>query len=98
MLDQYSTEKMEIQLHIIETLGRCGGIEQIEELHTLGKKSLNPIIKTAVRETIQQIQSRLGDVEKGWLSVEELTETDGGLSMANEAEKGSLSIHKKKPS
>ncbi|MCP4134465.1 MAG: hypothetical protein GY754_26060 [bacterium] len=91
-----NTSNLEIQLRIIETLGQCGGIEQIEQLHALPKKSLNLTISSAVRKAIEQIQSRLGDVEKGWLSVEDPVETDGALSMMIEAEEGSLSLHKEK--
>ncbi|MCP4131053.1 MAG: HEAT repeat domain-containing protein [bacterium] len=79
-------------LSVITALGSCGTVESVETLYTLAKKSSFPAVKNAAQNSIQQIQSRLGTAENGWLSIEELSETDGALSFSDSATEGSLSI------
>jgi len=76
---------------IINALAVCGRINAVEKLFKLGKNSLNPFTQRRVKEAILRIQSRLGAVEKGWLSLSQLEEMEGALSLADLAGKGALS-------
>ncbi len=76
----------------VDTLATCGNVQSVGKLLQLSGKSINPFFRNRINETVLQIQSRLGSVEKGWLSVSELKESDGALSIADAADEGALSI------
>ncbi len=61
------------------------------DLLHIGKSSLNPFMRNAVQKAVAQIQSGLGDVDNGWLSLPEPDPEDGALSIDNDAGEGSLS-------
>ena len=79
----------------MRALGTCGTIESMEKLHNLSKKGSGSKIREEATAAMGQIQSRLG-VDGGWLSVAELGETDGALSVAKENVEGALSMTDKK--
>ncbi|MCP4137831.1 MAG: HEAT repeat domain-containing protein [bacterium] len=80
---------------LVEALGTCGTIGEVESLYAFGKGSLNPFTRNAVEKAIANIQSRLGHVEKGWLSVKEPGGTEGSLSMSSDVGEGALSMDEK---
>jgi hypothetical protein len=79
-------------MNAVNALGTCGTREAVEPLLRLAKSSINPFTRNAVQKSIGQIQSRLGDVQNGWLSMDDLSEKDGALSVSDEAGVGSLSL------
>ncbi|PKL38895.1 MAG: hypothetical protein CVV44_08480 [Spirochaetae bacterium HGW-Spirochaetae-1] len=82
---------------VIGALGTCGNLDIMERLYTLYKNSLHPGIREEASRAMSKIQGRFG-VERGWLSVAELAGTEGGLSLADEAGEGSLSLTEEKES
>ncbi len=76
----------------VEALATCGNIQSVEKLLHRGGKSINPFFRSRVNESVLKIQSRFGSVEKGWLSVSELSGTEGELSLTDLAGEGSVSI------
>ncbi len=91
-------EKNESQYrnYLIEALGNCGRVNAVEKLLEIGKSTLNPLLRSSVKEAIIKIQSRLGNADKGWLSVTQLDEIDGALSLADRVTDGSLSLVNKR--
>ena len=77
----------------IETLSRIGTVKAVEPLYELSKQRG---FKRPARVAIDSIQSRLGDVEAGRLSLAPNVDTDGALSLAGDPEKsGGLSLEEK---
>jgi HEAT repeat protein len=72
-------------------LGTIGTVAAVEPLlpHTKGLLT-DADLKRAAREAIEKIQSRLGDVEAGRLSLSEVAQRDGALSLSEEAGKLSM--------
>jgi hypothetical protein len=91
LLTELERESSALTSNIVEALGTCGQVEAVERLYKIGKSRFSPVIRSTVKEAIARIQSRLGDVEKGWLSVSQLQDAEGALSLADEAGKGALS-------
>lgn len=74
----------------IEALATLGTIRAVEPLHGLAERGR---FKRAARGAIESIQSRLGDVESGRLSLAPTIDPDGALSLAADPEKaGGLSL------
>jgi hypothetical protein len=97
LLVELEKENPGFTLYIIEALGTCGQVEAVEKLFKTGKKTLNLITRRKVKEAITRIQSRLGDVEKGWLSMTYLQDIDGALSLDSDPGEGALSAAEEKP-
>jgi len=76
----------------INALASCGKREAVEPLYKLNKTVFNPAAKNLIQEAISKIQSRLGTVDMGALSIAEHTEKDGALSISDEKEIGGLSL------
>lgn len=76
----------------VGALGTCGDIYAVEKLLHLAEHSINPFFRSMINDSIARIQSRLGDVEKGWLSVSEVRKNEGDLSLADGASEGAMSI------
>ena len=76
---------------ILKSLGEFGTIKSVEKLHKLAKSTLNPMQKREYSGIIAQIQSRLGNAEKGWISVVDDEKLDGALSKEEVDKKGLLS-------
>lgn len=70
-------------------LGLCGDIDAVEPL--LALENRRGALGLQARLSIEQIQSRLGDVERGGLSLAARAEAGGELSVAGEAE-GDLAL------
>ena len=75
----YFREK-DVVLRAIQALGDCGTVESVEKLCVLEKSSRNAETRSAARESIARIQSRLEPGDRGWLSVSELREGECMLS------------------
>jgi hypothetical protein len=80
---------------IVETavrlLGDLGTVRSVEPLLDLSKLIfIDPSLKRTARIALGEIQSRLGDVDRGRLSIVRLAEDEGALSLA--ADEGALSI------
>ena len=82
----------EVRLSVIRALGACGDVNAVEPLYKMAEDSINPFLSNAIQKSIAKIQSRIGGAEKGWLTVDSLSEKDGGLSISDNADSGSLSI------
>ena len=79
-----------VRLAAIEALGKIGTIAAVEPLHALTKRMR---FKRSARVAIAGIQSRLGDVESGRLSLVPAIDPSGALSLAGDPEKaGGLSL------
>jgi hypothetical protein len=76
---------------IIATLGTCGTKDAIEPIYKKAKASMNPFLRNAAQKAIGQIKSRITDGDTGWLSMYELSEEEGSLSISDEASEGALS-------
>ena len=92
LIDELPKADPDLAVNLIEALGACGTVKAVEILHRYSKNTYGALIMNAVNKAIAQIQSRLGDVDKGWLSVEPISETDGALSISDEAGEGALSV------
>ncbi|MCP4136553.1 MAG: HEAT repeat domain-containing protein [bacterium] len=92
LIEQLKEKDLSIRFQLIETLGECGSVDDIDKLLRVSKKTLNPLVKNAVKKAIFQIKSRSGSGEKGWLSGNEPSEKEGGLSLADDMVEGALSI------
>ncbi len=92
LMVRLNDEDSDIRLLAIRALASCGTVSAVEPLHKLAGDTLNPMVRIATLKAIERIQSRLGNVERGWLSVAELSDREGALSMADGAGKGSLSM------
>ena len=74
----------------IDALGRLGTIRAVEPLHELAKRLR---FKRSAQGAIDSIQSRLGDVESGRLSLAPTIDPLGALSLAGDTDKaGGLSL------
>jgi hypothetical protein len=91
LLDLLDQEDDELQTAAVEALGHAGTTAAVEPLLELTGSFLNSDLKRAAREAIARIQSRLGDVEAGRLTLAELTEQAGALSFPGEGGELSLS-------
>ena len=75
---------------VIEALGTLGTIKAVEPLHELTEQRR---FRRPARVAIDSIQSRLGDVESGRLSLAPTIDPEGALSLAGAPEKaGGLSL------
>jgi hypothetical protein len=84
-------EELDRLLPAIEALGRIGTARAVEPLQKRREGLLTASrLKDAAKEAIRQIQSRLGDVDAGRLSLVETSQGSGDLSLAEEP--GSLSL------
>lgn len=79
LVEILETSPSSIKRDVVTALATCGNIQAVEKLCVLEKKTLNPKFRKEIRETINQIQSRLGDAEKGWLSTVEVKGKDGKI-------------------
>ena len=80
-------DQVPLQLKVVEALSTLGTARSVEPLLKLVGGTT---IKTSAREAIRRIQSRLGDVDAGRLSIVESADGAGSLSLAPEP--GGLSI------
>ncbi|MCP4136554.1 MAG: hypothetical protein GY754_36630 [bacterium] len=90
--EQLQENNPEFRLLIIKMLSDLGSLNDVELLFRFGKSVNNPHVNEAVRRAILQIQVRNNTGEKGWLSVNEPSEKEGGLSMADPDIEGGLSV------
>ncbi|MCP4132006.1 MAG: HEAT repeat domain-containing protein [bacterium] len=100
-LNTFLLEKLHIKEYkifslVIEALGTCGNLDAVEPLYEMTKYSSDSPVREAAKKAIGLIQSRHGQGDKGWLSMTELSETDGALSISDKAEKGALSVNREK--
>ncbi len=77
---------------VMEALGFCGRVESVEKIYRTGKSSFNPFVRSAAARAIGRIQSRLGGVEAGWLTLSEISGAEGGLSLQEESGRGGLTL------
>lgn len=75
----------EVQLYSAESLGAIGSAMAVEPLLGLANSFGRPQVRKAARGAIGRIQSRLGDVEAGRLSLAEDHALAGALSVAEVA-------------
>jgi len=95
LIGQLNKEKSILLMKIIEVIGLCGLKEDIEKIYLFGENSKNSSLVKAIDNSIKEIQSRLGLVDNGWLSISGETNTSGSISMAEDLGDGSLSLKKK---
>ncbi len=91
LLEHITGSDYGVKIPVIEALGTCGTVETVEVLLDVIKNAYYKEVASAARNAIEEIQSRLGDVEGGWLSAAELSHTQGALSRVETADKGALS-------
>ncbi len=77
---------------IIDALASCGTVETVEALRKHINGSYNPFIISKVKDAIAQIQSRLGDVDKGWVSMSIENKDEGKMSITENEQEGALSF------
>lgn len=79
-----------VRTSAIESLAKIGTVKAVEPLYVLAKERR---FKRQARTAIDSIQSRLGDVEAGRLSLAPNVDADGALSLAGDPETaGGLSL------
>jgi HEAT repeat protein len=78
-----------VRMAAAAALGIVGGIQAVEPLLPLTKGLFNGDLHAAARDAVRRIQSRLGDVEAGRLSVA-AAGPEGALSVSGEG--GELSV------
>jgi hypothetical protein len=75
----------------VRLLGEVGSVRAVEPLLDLAKLIfVDPSLKRAAKSALTEIQARLGDVDRGSLSIVGLPEDEGALSLAADA--GSLAV------
>lgn len=86
LLDQLKRDiDHELKLAVINALGRCGTLDAVEPLYQVTKQIIIlPSLKTAAKQSIACIQSRFGSGEKGWLSIMEIDDSEGSLSLIDD--------------
>jgi hypothetical protein len=60
-----------------------GDLASVEHLYRISKESSNSTLRNAAHHAMTMIQSRLGEGDKGWLSVVDSQKYDGALSINN---------------
>jgi hypothetical protein len=91
LLDYANHPDYDVRRGVMDALGACGTVETVEPLLKILKSSLNPLFRSDVQKAVASIQSRLGGADAGWLSVTEVSGTDGALSLSGGAGEGALS-------
>ncbi|MCP4130592.1 MAG: hypothetical protein GY754_06385 [bacterium] len=94
--DELIKQNQPLLLPVIAALGSCGTVDVVEKLHQLAKSSVSQELKQAALASISKIQSRLGNADRGWLSVSPVSGTDGALSITENPYEGLLSLEKKR--
>lgn len=74
-------EEAEVQIAAAESLAIIGGVDAVEPLVTLTQGFGGGAVRQAVRSAIARIQSRLGDVEGGRVSLAEDDELAGAVAL-----------------
>ncbi|MFC1848731.1 HEAT repeat domain-containing protein [candidate division CSSED10-310 bacterium] len=93
LLEQRAHPDFEIQLQVLQALGNCGEIQVVETLINYMNSVTQTRVKSAAKEAIALIQSRLGPAEKGWLTIAEQHAAEGALSVSSPEPEGTLSIN-----
>ncbi len=83
--------EVELKLCAIEFLASCGTVESVEVLYEFSNALLPGRLRKASRQAMAQIQSGLGSVERGWISMYEHADLSGALSDADLD--GAISLH-----
>jgi len=91
LLEQLGKERGDLDVYIIEALGTCGTVESVEKLLEYSDSTWDREIRRTTKEAVAAIQARLGNVEKGWLTIPKTGKSAGGLSITNNAGAGALS-------
>ena len=82
----------EISQEVVRALGKCGTVTAVPHLlryiNTLRDRSL----ASQIREAVASIQMRLGDVERGWLTLGEQG-AQGGLSLMSDHRGDALALN-----
>ncbi len=90
LIELLGRDSNRVKTAVIEALGRLGTVRAVEPLYEFTKRMR---FKRSARVAIDSIQSRLGDVESGRLSLAPTIDPDGALSLAGDPEKaGGLSL------
>jgi HEAT repeat protein len=93
LVEKLSSREPDIRYASIKALASCGNKHAVEHLYDIARKTTgNRKIKREAAHAIEAIQSRLGDVEKGWLTLSETDSQEGALSVIGETEEGKLSL------
>ncbi len=81
-----------IRIALVDTLGMCGDIPAVEYLYKWELAHPDAGLKDSIKRAISRIQSRQ-DVkgDKGWLSLNETGQSEGGLSLSH-GDEGGLSM------
>ena len=94
ILKEFKEKSKKTQVNIIETIGSQGKLDDIESLKKLADD--HPELKKIIAKAVVAIQIRHGiDPETGWLSLSDISDHDGLLSIDNPIEKGALSMGEK---
>ena len=97
LLEQLLEAHVEVRIAAARTLGECGDVSVVEPM-ALERDKARGALRQALDEGISQIQSGLGDVEAGWLTVRQTNESEGALSLQeNIAPEGMLSLTDEEP-
>lgn len=94
LLAALATGDRSLKIAVIEALGACGGSEEAGVLYGIKEADEDGVTRRAATQALAEIQSRLGAVARGSLSMAQAGRAEGGLSVADAAEPGSLSVDK----
>jgi len=90
LLSLLDREDDALKLAAARALRRVGTVSAVEPLLPYARRLLDSDLRRAARETVAQIQARLGDVDAGRLAVVEVSEAEGAVSLAPES--GTLAL------
>ena len=91
LVEELKHKSSRIQRLLLDTIGTIGLIEDVESLKSLVRSY--PENEKYFANAIVQIQTRYGiKPEKGWLTLSEVSESEGALSINEGAEQGALSV------
>ena len=97
LLALIDSEPESLAMAAIRALGDAGDSRAVEPLMELAQHSgMLSRVPGAARGAIRSIQSRLGDVDRGGLSIAEVGSEGGALSIAEPSAAGQLSLSAKK--
>ena len=77
-----------LQLVVIRTLGACGDLKVLDDLYRKRKSSFRGKVRRALNRAISAIEARHGKLDTGGLSINEISEKEGLLSLDGRAGEG----------
>ena len=85
-------EDDDLLIYVLRALGTCGNEDSLKDIEKFSRKTDSQVLKEEAIDTINKLRRTLDPLKKGMLSIKEIGETDGALSVSDDATDGALSI------